>query len=54
MAKYIIFIYNDEAQMASAGPDVIQSTVEGHQKFAEKHGATLRGGGRTAPSAEAV
>src|SRR5258708_15101857 len=54
MAKYIVFIYVDEAQMGGAGADVIQSIVEGHQKFAEKHGASLRGGGRLAPGAQAV
>src|SRR5258708_26092222 len=54
MAKYIVFIYVDEAQMGGAGADVIQSIAEGHKKFAEKHGASLRGGGRLAPGAQAV
>jgi hypothetical protein len=54
MAKYVVFIYDDEAQLGSASADVIQSTVEGHQKFAERHGGSLRGGGRVAPSAAAV
>lgn len=54
MAKYVIFIYNDEARLGGAGPDTIQATVEGHQKFAAGHGQSLRGGGRLAPSASAV
>jgi hypothetical protein len=54
MAKYVIFIYNDEAQLGGAGPDTVQETLEGHQKFAAGHGQSLRGGGRLAPSASAL
>ncbi len=54
MAKYVVFIYDDEAQLSSAGADTIQSTLEGHQKFAAQHGASLRGGGRLAPGVKAV
>jgi hypothetical protein len=54
MAKYMIFIYDDEAQLSSAGADTIQSILQGHEKFAARHGAALRGGGRLGPAADAV
>ena len=54
MAKYVIFIYDDETQLSSAGADTIQSILRGHEKFAAQHGAALRGGGRLGPSADAV
>jgi hypothetical protein len=54
MAKYVVFIYDDEAKLGSSGAETIQSIIEGHKKFAEKHGASLRGGGRLAPGKGAV
>lgn len=54
MPQFVVFIYDDEGKLSSADSDVIQSTVEGHQKFAAQHGSSLRGGGRFAPSAKAV
>jgi hypothetical protein len=53
MAKYMLFIHDDEAKLGSAGPDVFTAIQEGHQKFATQHGPALRGGGRLAPSASA-
>ena len=53
MAKYILFIYDEEAKMAGAGPEVFTSIQEGHQKFGAQHGPVLRGGGRLAPSPSA-
>ena len=54
MAKYMVYIYDDETQLGSADAEAVQSIVEGHQKFAARHGGSLRGGGRMAPSAKAV
>jgi hypothetical protein len=54
MAKYVVYIYDDETSLGSADAEVVKSIVEGHQKFAAKHGGSLRGGGRLAPSAKAV
>ncbi|REF98882.1 hypothetical protein DFJ67_4907 [Asanoa ferruginea] len=53
MAKYILFIHDDEAQLAGASQEVIASVLEGHQKFAAQHGPALRGGGRLAPTTAA-
>jgi hypothetical protein len=54
VAKYIVFIYDDEARIGSASPDAFQATLEGHQKFAATHGQSLRGGGRLAPGASGL
>jgi hypothetical protein len=54
MPKFVVFIYDDEARLGGAAPDVIQSTREGHEKFAAQNGHALRGGGRLAPSTESV
>jgi hypothetical protein len=54
MPKYIVFIYDDEAALGSAGAEAIGANGQSHQKFAEKHGQTLRGGGRLAPSTGTV
>lgn len=54
MAKYVVYIYNDETRLGSADAEDIKAIVAGHEKFAAKHGGALRGGGRLAPSAQAV
>jgi hypothetical protein len=54
MAKYMVFIYNDEALLNGADADTIQSILAGHEKFRASHGGSIRGGGRLAPSVGSV
>jgi hypothetical protein len=54
MAKYVVYIYDDQTQLGGADAEAIKSIVEGHEKFAARHGGSLRGGGRLAQSAKAV
>ena len=44
MAEYLILIYEDEKSWANADKAAYDSTLEGHNAFAEKHGAAIRGG----------
>jgi hypothetical protein len=47
MAQYLILIYEDESQYATASPEVMGEIMEAHNKFAadvETHGAKLLGG----------
>ena len=47
MAQYLILIYEDEAQYATATPEVLNEVMQAHNTFAgqvEEHGAKLLGG----------
>jgi len=47
MAQYLILIYEDEAQYATASPQVFDEIMQAHNAFAgqvEEHGAKLLGG----------
>jgi hypothetical protein len=47
MAQYLILIYEDEAQYATATPEVMNEIMQAHNEFAvqvETHGAKLLGG----------
>jgi hypothetical protein len=47
MAQYLILIYEDEAQYATATPEVMNEIMQAHNAFAgqvEEHGAKLLGG----------
>jgi hypothetical protein len=47
MAQYLILIYEDEAQYATASPQVYDEIMQAHNAFAgqvEEHGAKLLGG----------
>jgi hypothetical protein len=47
MAQYLILIYEDEAQYATASPQVLDEIMQAHNEFAaqvETHGAKLLGG----------
>ena len=44
MAEYLILIYEDEKAWANADKATYDSVLEGHNAFAEKRGAALRGG----------
>lgn len=47
MAQYLILIYEDEAQYASATPEVMGEVHKAHHDFAaqmEEHGAKILGG----------
>jgi hypothetical protein len=44
MAEYLILIYGDEKAIVEADQALFEQTMKGHNAFAEKHGAALRGG----------
>jgi hypothetical protein len=47
MAQYLILIYEDETQYATATPEVMNEIMQAHNAFAgqvEEHGAKLLGG----------
>ena len=47
MAQYLILIYEDETQYATASPQVFDEIMQAHNAFAgqvEEHGAKLLGG----------
>jgi hypothetical protein len=54
MAKYVIFIYSNESELAKLTPEQGMAVLDGHQAFADKHGASIRGGGRIGPTSESV
>ena len=44
MAEYLVLIYSNEASWADRGEEFAKEITDGHNKFAQKHGASLRGG----------
>src|ERR1044071_2950834 len=57
MAQYIILIYENEASYATAGPDVWQTAMEAHGRFAEQvvaQGGKILGGDALQPTATAT
>ena len=44
MAEYLVLIYENENDYANAGPAIYGEVMEAHNRFAEKHGAALKGG----------
>ncbi len=44
MAEYLVLIYENESGYADGGPEIYGEVMEAHNRFAEKHGAALRGG----------
>ncbi|SFO72811.1 Uncharacterized conserved protein [Geodermatophilus dictyosporus] len=57
MARYLILIYEDEAQYATATPEVLGEVTADHDRFAagvEQHGAKLLGGEALEPTATAT
>ncbi len=57
MSKYLILIYEDEAQYATASPEVMGEIMEEHDRFSagvEQLGAKLLGGEALEPTATAT
>lgn len=54
MPKFVLFIYDDELKLAGTSGEELRATGEAHQEFAQQNGPSLRGGGRLAPSSEAI
>ncbi|NEM04443.1 YciI family protein [Geodermatophilus normandii] len=57
MTKYLVLIYEDEAQYATATPDVYGEIMADHDRFSagvEKHGAKLLGGEALEPTTTAT
>src|ERR1044071_4910901 len=57
MAQYMILIYESEAAYATAGPDVWQTAMEAHGRFAEQvvaQGGKILGGDALQPTTTAT
>lgn len=54
MANYLIMIYDNEAEWASAEASVAEEVTQQHIEFATNNGAALRGGARLGGSATAT
>ena len=54
MAQYLVLIYSNEASWATTDDDFSKKIMDGHNKFGEKHGASLRGGNALEPAATAT
>jgi hypothetical protein len=54
MSEYLVLIYEDEAAWATAGEETMKAVMDGHNKFAENNGASLRGGNALYPSSSAT
>ena len=57
MTKYLVLIYEDEAQYATAAPEVFGEITEDHDRFSagvEQHGAKLLGGEALEPTTTAT
>ncbi len=57
MAQYMILIYEDEAQYASASPEVLGEVMQAHNDFAaqvEQRGAKILGGNALQSTATAT
>jgi hypothetical protein len=54
MGEYLVLIYEDENGYANADPEVYQQVMDAHNAFAEKHGASLRGGKALQPTSSAT
>ncbi len=50
MSQYLILIYADEAQWASAGPGETAQLTKEHMDFGQRHADVLRGGNALQPT----
>jgi hypothetical protein len=50
MAQYLILIYSNEAQLATASAADFEQMMKAHQQFGQANGHALRGGARLADS----
>ena len=54
MSEYLVLIYESEAGYASASEQVMQEVMEAHNVFAEKFGASIKGGNALQPTMTAT
>jgi hypothetical protein len=54
MAEYLVLIYSNEAEWATTDEAFSNQIMDGHNKFGEKHGASLRGGNALEPTMTAT
>jgi len=54
MAKYLVLIYEDEAQWTMATPEVYEQVMQEHAAFGEKNATVLRGGDALHPTSTAT
>ena len=44
MSEYLVLIYSDEKAWETAPETINSDVMDGHNRFGEKHGASIRGG----------
>jgi len=54
MSQYLILIYADEAQWASATPEEVAQLTKEHMDFGQRHATVIRGGSALQPSGTAT
>jgi hypothetical protein len=54
MAQYLVLIYSNEESWAGTDEAFSTKIMDGHNKFGEKHGASLRGGNALEPTMTAT
>ena len=54
MSEYLILIYEDEGAMASAGEEVFEQVMKGHNEFGHTNEKALRGGNALQPTSTAT
>ena len=54
MAEYLVLIYEDESNYATADQATLGSVMQAHNDFAAKHGPSIRGGHALHPTGAAT
>jgi len=54
MPEYLILIYEDEGAMATAGEEVFEQVMKGHNEFGHNNEKALRGGNALQPPSQAT
>ena len=54
MSEYLILIYEDEGAMATAGEEVFEQVMKGHNEFGHNNEKALRGGNALTPPSQAT
>jgi hypothetical protein len=50
MAQYLVLIYSNEESWVNTDDEFAKQIMDGHNRFGEKHGASLRGGNALEPT----
>jgi hypothetical protein len=54
MAEYLVLIYEDESAYERPAEGAVETMMEGHRLFGERHAPSIRGGNALQPAATAT